>query len=183
MVSSLLAVDVSTRRIQEHVFFVPDSVPCSLGILEEQVWSWKEASGPELLGSPGKPQDEDQQRPRGWIGGWQKGFNDVEAKREPKQFMERERTLTKQNFRVIRLNSWEAARDGVSHYYSQNSCHHRTQGTNETARLTGIFFSQLGACSGKGNTEVSSLKKHHHLWRQDRKWSTQQTNSSRSTVG
>lgn len=34
-----------------------------------------------------------------------KGLNDAQAKREPKLFTARERTVTKQNFRVIRLNS------------------------------------------------------------------------------
>lgn len=37
--------------------------------------------------------------------GRQKGLNDVEAKREPRQFTARGRVVTKQNFRVIRLNS------------------------------------------------------------------------------
>lgn len=37
--------------------------------------------------------------------GGQKALNDVEAKREPRQFMAKERTVTKHNFPVIRPNS------------------------------------------------------------------------------
>lgn len=43
--------------------------------------------------------------PEDRLEGRQKGLNDVEAKRKPRQFMARGRTVTKQNFRAIRLNS------------------------------------------------------------------------------
>ena len=81
--------------------------------------------------------------------GGQKGLNDVEAKRVPRQFMARERTVTKQNFWVIRLNSCESECDCLSPLLfieflpSQDSVGHWN------SLLTRIFLVSLGPVQAK----------------------------------
>lgn len=81
--------------------------------------------------------------------GGQKGLNDVEAKRVPRQFMARERTVTKQNFWAIRLNSRESECDCMSPLLfieflaSQDSVGHWN------SLLTRIFLVSLGPVQGK----------------------------------
>lgn len=81
------------------------SIRISVGFI---IGYWKEPAWAELLEPLGKAWETSVTTsggPRDGFEGGQKGLNDVEAKREPKQFRARERTVTKQNFRVIRLNS------------------------------------------------------------------------------
>ena len=102
-----------------------------------------------LLESPGKPQDTDQWRPCGWIGGWSKGLNDVEAKGVPRQFMARERTVMKQNFWASRLNSRESECDCLSPLLFIEFLPPQDSLGHWNSLLTRIFLVSLGPVQGK----------------------------------